>query len=197
MQETLVREVSGPRVPFFSSATIFDGGPESRLPMFARAIGYEDILRVAARAHLIVERLKRRDRSALTDLYAKTSSRAYGLIRSIIRDETIAASTLKKVYLEIWQQPSSAFSGEASPEHQVLALARRRALDTHGARPVDARTDSGPQIAPDTPDAVTMLKTAYLEPRPLEELARQFDLTPKEAQDRLWNGILAMKGGRE
>ncbi len=152
---------------------------------------------MAARAHLIVERLKRRDRSALADLYARTASRAFGLIRSLISDEALAANILKQVYLDIWNQPASTLSSPADPEHQVLSLARRRALDEAAGRLPAGHARSGPALAPDEQDSASMLKLAYLEARPLEELARRFDLSPKEAQDRLWNGILAMKGGRK
>lgn len=150
------------------------------------------------RTHLLVERLRRGDKMALSDLYKATSSKAYGIILALIGNEETAAQALRELYLTIWKDPQALLGDTVDPARHVLILARRRAVDMIALNPSLRR--QGGRAHGNTNHAghaaEEMLQAAYIDGARLEDLAQRYNLTPQEAQTKLWTDIVDMKGGQ-
>ena len=73
------------------------------------------------------------DRDAFGRLYALTSARVYGLIRSMTVDERAAQQVLQEVYVAVWQRSRTYNETSCTPAKWIFALARTLAgAQTHG-----------------------------------------------------------------
>ena len=99
------------------------------------------------------------DRSALYDVYRRTSSKLYGVALRIFPEGGEAEDVLQDVYLAIWQKAGSFDPARSSPITWLVAMTRNRAIDRLRARGkrVMAPIEIAGDIADDTPDAETCL----------------------------------------
>lgn len=93
-------------------------------------------------------------RTALRDLYSRTSSKLFGICLRILGDRGEAEDVLQEIYLNVWRRAGSFDPARASPITWLATLARNRAIDRlrsggrlRPAAPIEAALD-----APDPAD---------------------------------------------
>ena len=79
---------------------------------------------------------------AFSDLYDRTSSLLFSLVKRVVRDVSISEEVLQEVFVEIWKQAPRFDARRGSAHGWICTIAHRRAVDT--VRSVDAsrRRDS-------------------------------------------------------
>lgn len=91
---------------------------------------------------MLVRRLAevaRGDRSALEDIYRRTSAKLFGICLRILPERGEAEDVLQDIYLTVWQRASGYEPGKASPITWLATIARNRAIDRLRARAGDRR----------------------------------------------------------
>lgn len=95
------------------------------------------------------------DQDAFARTYDLASTRVYGVVLRVLRDEALTAEVTQEVFLEIWQK-ASFFRPAGSAWGWVLAIAHRRAVDcvrsVEAARRRDeryAKEPVGPALGPE------------------------------------------------
>jgi RNA polymerase sigma-70 factor (ECF subfamily) len=86
---------------------------------YAGTTTIEDLLVAAGRG----------ERSAFTELYDRSSTRLFGLVRRLVIDLAQAEEVLQEVYLEIWQTAPRFDPARGSGIAWMFTLAHRRAVD--------------------------------------------------------------------
>ena len=71
----------------------------------------------------------RGDREALREVYARTSSKLFGVCLRILGDRNEAEDALQEIYLVVWRRAGSFDPARASPITWLSVLARNRAID--------------------------------------------------------------------
>lgn len=69
------------------------------------------------------------DRTALEDVYRRTSAKLFGIILRILPDRAEAEDVLQEVYLSVWKKAAMFDASRASPVTWLATLARNRAID--------------------------------------------------------------------
>jgi RNA polymerase sigma-70 factor (ECF subfamily) len=69
------------------------------------------------------------DREAFASLYDATSSRVFGLTRTVLRNDSLAQEVTQDVFLEVWQRAGRFDSSKGSALSWVMTLAHSRAVD--------------------------------------------------------------------
>lgn len=77
----------------------------------------------------LVERMARRDASALAELYDGLSGRVYGLALAMLDDPREAEEVVSDTFLQAWRTAGDFAQDRGSVEAWVIAVARSRALD--------------------------------------------------------------------
>ena len=101
------------------------------------------------------------DRSALRDLYDKTSAKLFGVCLRILPDREEAEDVLQEVYLTVWNKAERFDPMRASPITWLATIARNRAIDrlrAIGPRAYDRPVDEALDLAAADPDALTVLE---------------------------------------
>ncbi|GED96301.1 ECF RNA polymerase sigma factor SigK [Gordonia crocea] len=85
----------------------------------------------AATAELddLLARVADGDRSAFAELYDQTSSRVYGMILRVLRDQGYSEEVTQEVYLQVWREAGAFRSSQGSAMSWLLTIAHRRAVD--------------------------------------------------------------------
>ncbi len=73
--------------------------------------------------------IKLGDRSAFESLYAKTSSKLFGLLIKLLNDPDLAADVLQESYIKIWLNSHQYHSSTGDPWPWICQLTRHCALD--------------------------------------------------------------------
>ncbi|HET9159889.1 MAG TPA: sigma-70 family RNA polymerase sigma factor [Caulobacteraceae bacterium] len=83
------------------------------------------------RARLIQARRKvaEGDRTALREVYQRTSAKLFGVVIRILNDRQDAEDVLQDVYLTVWRRAESFDPAKASPITWLVSIARNRAID--------------------------------------------------------------------
>lgn len=119
---------------------------------------------VAARARLteVLVRTGAEDRAALSELYALTSAKLFGICLRICGERQAAEDVLHEVYLTIWKRAGAYEPGRASPITWLATIARNRAIDWVRAQTVRraAPLEAAELIADDRPLASDMMIAA-------------------------------------
>ncbi len=87
----------------------------------------------------LAARLRRRDRSALAELYAAYGRMTFGLLLDVRGDRGAAEDVQQQVFLQVWQQGAAYDPRRASPGTWVMTIARSRALDHRRRRVPEPR----------------------------------------------------------
>lgn len=77
----------------------------------------------------LITRIKRRDQTALSDLYDRYAGRVYALAAAITRDAHAAEEATQDVFIRVWTRIEQHHAGETSFVAWLLAITRRCALD--------------------------------------------------------------------
>jgi RNA polymerase sigma-70 factor (ECF subfamily) len=98
---------------------------------------------------ILVGRMAHGDHSALAGLYDATAPVVHGLVRRIVKDDSVAEEVTGDAYLQAWQQAARYDAGRGSALTWLPAIARTRAIDRvrsgarsrHAAEPVERALD--------------------------------------------------------
>jgi RNA polymerase sigma-70 factor (ECF subfamily) len=77
----------------------------------------------------LLERVAAGDQRALADLYDRTSSYVYSLVRRIVGDPDTAADVSQEVYLQVWRTARSFEPARGSAWSWLALMARSRGID--------------------------------------------------------------------
>ena len=98
------------------------------------------------------------DRTALADLYDRTSGKLYGICVRLLKSEPEAEEVLQDVYLTVWNKADRFDGRKASPITWLAVLARNKSIDR--LRRTSAPTtnlDEAPELADDSMSALEVL----------------------------------------
>jgi RNA polymerase sigma-70 factor, ECF subfamily len=101
----------------------------------------------------LLDRVTRRDQSALAELYDRHCRLLFTLALRILRDRGEAEDVLQEVFLRVWDRAESYNPALGSPAAWLVRIARNRAIDRFRAKA--ARADvNAPQLeaSPAIPD---------------------------------------------
>lgn len=95
-----------------------------------------------------IERVARGDLGAFEELYDENAPTLYGIILSIVRDETAGQDVLQETFIQIWTKAESYSAERGSEIAWMIMIARSRALDAlRRADTREAREDEAGQHA--------------------------------------------------
>ena len=112
----------------------------------------------------------KRDHSAFSRLYSRTSSKLFGVALRILRREDWAEEVLQDCYVSIWNHSASYSSGVATPMTWMMSIVRNRSLD-RVRRP---RLEVSGEAQDDTDDSV-IDRAESNTPGPLDQLTAKLD----------------------
>jgi RNA polymerase sigma-70 factor (ECF subfamily) len=105
----------------------------------------------------LIERIVRRESSAVADLYDRYSRLLYGLIFRILRDRSEADEVLQEVFVSIWNRAASYDVALGSPAAWLVRIARNRAIDRRRANtarvraveslPLELESNENPEVS--------------------------------------------------
>jgi len=81
------------------------------------------------------------DRDALKAVYARQSTRLFGIAMAILRDRTAAADALQEAFLKVWRRAGQFDSARGPAEAWLGQVVRNAALDAARARGREVLTD--------------------------------------------------------
>lgn len=117
------------------------------------------------------------DRTALADLYGRTSGKLYGICVRLLGNEPEAEEVLQDVYLTVWNKAASFDRNKASPITWLAVLARNKSIDRlRRPRSPTTSMDDAPDVADERPSALEVLEQDEDQARLarcLEELEQQ------------------------
>ena len=109
----------------------------------------------------LLDAVARGDRRALSDLYARTSAKLYGICLRLLGSEADAQEALQEAYVTVWQKASRFDASRASPITWLCVLARNKAIDRLRQRPVAAEELDEAVAVPDSgPTALELVEQA-------------------------------------
>lgn len=77
----------------------------------------------------LVERLKRRDQTALTELYEQYGQHVYNMAMHVLRNPTTAEEITQDIFFQIWNKPEQWDPEKGALRSWMLAITRYRAID--------------------------------------------------------------------
>jgi RNA polymerase sigma-70 factor (ECF subfamily) len=77
----------------------------------------------------LIERIKRQDQSALTELYEAYGGFVYNMAMHVLRNETAAEEVTQDIFFQIWRKPDSWNPEKGRLSSWLLAATRYRAID--------------------------------------------------------------------
>jgi RNA polymerase sigma-70 factor (ECF subfamily) len=118
-------------------------------------------LKSLERAALVkaLQKVAQGDRSALQDVYRRTSAKLFGVCLRIFPEREEAEDTLQDVYILIWQKAGQFDPTRASPITWLVTIARNCAIDRIRARGKRVMTpiETIAELPDDRDDALTCL----------------------------------------
>src|SRR5712692_7870455 len=91
----------------------------------------------------LLERIARRDGSAIGELYDRHARVLFAVVCRIVRDEGEAEDVLQEAFLRVWQKAGTYDPVLGTPAAWLIRIARNRAIDRLRAR--QARPITEPQ----------------------------------------------------
>ena len=77
----------------------------------------------------LLARVAQGDREAFAELYDRTSSRVFGLVKRLLRDHSQSEEVTQEIFLEIWQTATRYDAGKGGAMAWMLTMTHRRAVD--------------------------------------------------------------------
>lgn len=105
----------------------------------------------SAADNALLERLVRRDATALGELYDRHSRLLFSLILRILRDRGEAEDVLQEVFLRVWNRAESYSPALGTPIAWLVRITRNRAIDRLRSRQVRAKMAEPETALPDAP----------------------------------------------
>ena len=91
----------------------------------------------------LLGRVAQGDREAFAELYDRTASRVFGLVKRLLRDHSQSEEVTQEIFLEIWQNAGRYDAGKGGAMAWMLTMTHRRAVDrvraSQASRDRDAR----------------------------------------------------------
>jgi RNA polymerase sigma-70 factor (ECF subfamily) len=170
----------------------------------------------------LVERVVRRDASALGELYDRHHRLLFSLILRVLRDRGEAEDVLQEVFVRVWERAETYAPPLGGPSAWLVRIARNRAIDRLRSRQVRAHVsetiDSSPRearvAAPDPesmaqasesrrailaaldalpPEQRRLVDAAYFEGYTQAELAEKFGLPLGTVKTRIRTAMQALR----
>lgn len=140
----------------------------------------------------ILSRVASGDRSALRELYQRTSAKLFGICLRICVDREGAEDVVQDVYITIWNRAAAYDPERASPITWLATIARNRAIDWRRSRkhvdaalPVEAAGD----VVDDGASASDLLDDAQTAARLHECLETLEDRASAAIREAYFNGF--------
>jgi len=104
----------------------------------------------------------RGDTAAMADLYARTSTKLFGICIRVLGSEAEAEEVLQETYVAVWRKAAAFDPGRASPITWLAVLARNKAIDRLRVRRPGPSVDleAAADIADVRPSAFELLENA-------------------------------------
>jgi RNA polymerase sigma-70 factor (ECF subfamily) len=77
----------------------------------------------------LLGRVAQGDQLAFAELYDRTSSRVFGLVKRLLRDHAQSEEVTQEIFLEIWQTATRYDAGKGGAMSWMLTMTHRRAVD--------------------------------------------------------------------
>lgn len=77
----------------------------------------------------LLGRVAHGDQQAFADLYDRTASRVFGLVKRLLRDHAQSEEVTQEIFLEIWQTATRYDPGKGGAMSWMLTMTHRRAVD--------------------------------------------------------------------
>ena len=77
----------------------------------------------------LLGRVARGDQQAFAELYDRTSSRVFGLVKRLLRDHAQSEEVTQEIFLEIWQTATRYEPARGGAMSWMLTMTHRRAVD--------------------------------------------------------------------
>jgi RNA polymerase sigma-70 factor (ECF subfamily) len=84
----------------------------------------------------LIERIAKRDASAMRVLYTRHNVRVYRFARRLVANPTVAEEVTSEVFLDVWRKPAN-FEGRCQVSTWLLAVTRHKALQMLRRRPTE------------------------------------------------------------
>jgi RNA polymerase sigma-70 factor, ECF subfamily len=99
------------------------------------------------------------DRSALAELYNRTSAKLYGVCIRLLGSEMEAEEALQDVYLTVWKKADRFDGRKASPITWLAVLARNKSIDRLRRKSAPTTNlDGASELVDDAPSALEVLE---------------------------------------
>ncbi|CAA9516135.1 MAG: RNA polymerase sigma-70 factor [uncultured Sphingomonas sp.] len=99
------------------------------------------------------------DRTALSVLYSRTSSKLYGICSRLLDNQAEAEDVLQEVYMTVWGKAGSFDEHKASPVTWLAVIARNKAIDRLRLRRTGTETlDAAQDVADDSASAIELIE---------------------------------------
>lgn len=156
--------------------------------------------------NILFERLQTEGSGAMREIYALTSPHLFGVITSIVPDETAAGRVLKSVFASVWTQRQALQSRhKGDPLNYMRRLAHRFAMDYKfsetGEVSSKANLSSPPEIGPGEAKALgvseqdlRILKLAYLRGESVSDISDYENLDMQQTKASLDNSVKRLRG---
>lgn len=108
-----------------------------------------------------ISKVAKGDRTALREVYDRTSAKLFGLCVRILGDTNEAEDTMQEIYLTVWQRAGSFDPARSSPITWLTVIARSRAIDrlrSSGRSRSVLPIENASEVRDPSPDAVTLLE---------------------------------------
>ena len=106
----------------------------------------------------LLDRVAAGDRTALSDLYRRTSAKLYGICARLLGSSADAEDVLQDVYVTVWRKAGRFDAAKASPITWLAVIARNKAIDRLRARRLPtAQLDAAADIADDSVSAFDLV----------------------------------------
>jgi RNA polymerase sigma-70 factor (ECF subfamily) len=109
----------------------------------------------------LLDAVARGDRGALSQLYARTSAKLYGICLRLLGSEADAQDALQEAYVTVWQKAARFDAAKASPITWLSVLARNKAIDRLRQRRGAAEVlDEAAAVPDSSPSALELVEQA-------------------------------------
>lgn len=171
------------------------------------------------RLSLLLELCASGDRTAFRAFYDETSAKIFGLLITMLRNQSHAEEVMQEVYLQVWRAAKRFDAGAGHPMAWLTAMARNKAVDRLRADrtrgfvaftdtvpdaadlvPLDAGTDRmalGKVMQDLRPEYRQVLVLTYFYGFTHEELGKALDIPVGTAKTWLRRGLSALKEALE